>query len=136
MILYSRIGLNRRPKDAKPKKAKVKSRARRRRECPAHKRWLLKNFICCGAGRDGHACNGDLVVHHDRRGADGGSGLKPSDAFGVVLCDSLHMEGHNKGWEHVETTYGIDLEATHREAWRISPARIPFEAKLRREGLA
>jgi hypothetical protein len=133
MLYQSRIALVRKPKVKKPKKI---SRARRRRECPAHKRWLLKNFLCCGHGRPGHICTGSLVVHHDRRGADGGEGLKPSDSYGVVLCDGLHMLGHRKGWEYVEKTYGIDLEATHREAWRVSPARYPFEQKLKREGLS
>jgi len=56
-------------------------------------------------------CGAESEPHHWRKGADGGTGMKPSDCFALPLCHEHHMEAHRVG----EATFA---ERRNFEPWR------------------
>ena len=101
--------------------------------CPAHLQWC-RNFHCLIEGKSyamgeygyNHECDGRIEAHHVRKGADGGMGLKPSDATVVPLCTWAHSLVHSVGVDSFEKRYGVDLSATAAELWSRSPAGIKY----------
>jgi hypothetical protein len=67
----------------------------------------LRGCICsvsgCGFG-------GGIVVHHERRGTGGGTGLKPRPEHCLPLCGWHHTLGHQIGWDTFEQRYHVDLK--------------------------
>jgi len=79
----------------------------------------------------GHACvvcdaSAPIVFAHVRNGSDAGMGRKPSDYYGVALCQPCHDTQHTKG----EDTFwqGRNVEALMAEFVRTSPVRREIEA--------
>lgn len=54
------------------------------------------------------------LVHHERRGTGGGTGLKPPPQHCLPLCGFHHEEGHQIGWQTFEARYGVDLREVAR----------------------
>lgn len=71
----------------------------------------LRNCVCsvpgCGFG-------GQIVVHHERRGTGGGTGLKPRPEHCLPLCGWHHTLGHQIGWDTFEARYHVDLREVAR----------------------
>lgn len=53
-------------------------------------------------------CGKGAEPHHWRRGADGGTGLKPSDCFCIPLCHRHHRQVHDKGHDWFAGEYNVD----------------------------
>lgn len=65
-------------------------------------------------------CNGDIVLHHCRDASNSGTGIKPSDFYGVPLCHSHHSYVHS-GIERYASE-GIMAKAVDYTASRIKEA--------------
>ncbi len=63
-----------------------------------------------------------MVVHHERRGTGGGTGLKPPPESGVNICFEHHREGHHGGWITCEQRWGVDLKEVARGQAIVSRA--------------
>jgi hypothetical protein len=101
------------------------------RTCPAHRAWVR-----------GHRCsvpgchNLPVECAHVREGADGGTGLKPSDRWVISLCSRHHREQHHIGESAFARKHRIDLQELAQEFARRSPHRrkllpIDVEASTR-----
>jgi hypothetical protein len=104
--------------------------------CPAHLQFIRRHE-CAIAGINGHVCEGRIIAAHVRIGTDGGAQSKPGDCWTIPLCESLtggaHKE-HHRGERSFEKKYDIDTKAMAAELWRVSPARLRYEAKMRSAG--
>lgn len=86
------------------------------RSCPGHRAWVRKHH-CSVPG-----CTAlPIECAHVRRGTDGGTGLKPSDAWCVSLCAKHHQEQHRVGEDSFETKYGLKLAELAESFARRSP---------------
>lgn len=54
-------------------------------------------------------CNGKSICHHVRFSHNSGTGQKPSDTWGLPICDPHHDEWHKKGIDTFLSKHGIDL---------------------------
>lgn len=79
----------------------------------------LRGCVCsvsgCGFG-------GQIVVHHERRGTGGGTGMKPPPEAGIPLCVWHHSFGHQVGWDTFEKKYGVDLRMAAKGHAMVSRA--------------
>lgn len=92
------------------------------RRSPAHRAWVR-----------GHACSAcgsttAIECAHVRNGTDGGTGLKPSDAWCISLCKECHAEQHRIGEPAFEAKHGIKMKALAREFLTASPHRSKLGA--------
>lgn len=94
------------------------------REWPRHRKFV-RSHACCIEARwnDGRflGCGGPIVFAHVRTGTDGGSSLKPSDWWGISLCNNHHLEQHDMGEPAFERHWAIDMKALAREFAAKSP---------------
>lgn len=111
------------------KKERMGVRPKRRKECPAHVRWVKRTFDCSIAGK--HQCDGPIDPHHltSGEGVDRVAFGRSSDMWVVPLCRKAHDEGGTKGWKSFEARYKVDLTKIAADLWRTSPHGI----KWRRE---
>lgn len=89
---------------------------RRTRSCPPHRAWVRKHH-CCVPGCLGRP----IECAHVRGGADGGTGLKPSDRWCISLCSFHHAEQHRIGEARFEIRYDLALADLDRLFARRSP---------------
>lgn len=75
-----------------------------RLRCPGHLAFVRKHH-CVVPGCDRRP----IEACHVRKGADGGTGLKPSDSFVYSGCSHHHAESHRIGEVSFQKKYGIDL---------------------------
>lgn len=100
--------------------------------CASHLQWV-RGHCCAIAERKvdhigwWHKCEGQIEAHHVREGANGGTGLKPDDSTAVPLCSRAHADGHARGWQTFEKTWGVDLDKLAAELWAKSPHRIRYQ---------
>jgi len=104
------------------------------RRSPAHRAWVR-----------GHACSvcgstTTIECAHVRTGTDGGTGMKPSDAWCISLYKECHAEQHRIGEAVFEIKHGIDMKALAREFLAASPHRSKlgafyFVQKIRHKSL-
>lgn len=106
------------PQRRPPQRSGIERRPRR--EFPRHKKFV-RSHLCCITGLRDHVCEGPIVFAHVRTGTDGGKSLKPSDWWGVSLCDSAHRFQHQIGEPAFEKRFGIDMKALAREFASKSP---------------
>ena len=78
----------------------------------------LKGLPCCIYACSWFGCD----LHHERRGAGGGTALKPGPETLIPLCHAHHQEGHQIGWATFEKKYGVDLREVARGQAIISRA--------------
>lgn len=78
----------------------------------------LRSCACCVPGCQ----NTPVVVHHERRGTGGGTGLKPGPEAGINICFWHHDLGHRTGWVTCEQAWGVDLREIARGQAIISRA--------------
>jgi hypothetical protein len=57
---------------------------------------------------------------HVRTGTDGGTGIKPSDWWGISLCSHHHRDQHLIGEPAFEATYCIDMKKLAMEFAKTS----------------
>lgn len=62
-----------------------------------------------------------IEVAHVRRGAGGGMGMKPSDAYTISLGREHHAEQHRLGEASFERKHGISMLGLAREFYFASP---------------
>lgn len=105
-------------KRRRPDRMGVREDPRRARVCEAHRRFV-RGFDCAVAGLD---CEGRIEFAHVRRGTDGGTGLKPSDEFGVALCAGHHRLQHQIGEAAFERRFYVDLLEIAEALAKRSPA--------------
>jgi hypothetical protein len=91
------------------------------RRSPAHRAWVR-----------GHACSAcgsqfGIECAHVRSGTDGGTGIKPSDAWCISLCVTCHRKQHEVGEEAFEKAWGIDMKAIAQMFFKLSPHRRKLE---------
>jgi hypothetical protein len=88
---------------------------------PAHRAWV-RGHACCACGSQSA-----IVFAHVRCGTDGGTGIKPSDRYGVSLCDPCHRDQHQLGEPEFERRHSIDMKALAEAFFRASPHRHKLE---------
>ena len=101
----------------------------------SHLKWV-RGHNCVCVEIDPTGCGGKIEAAHVRRGTDGGIGSKPGDNWTYPGCSNHHQEQHRVGEQTFELTYKLDLKAIAERLWRISPARVAYEAHKRREAQA
>jgi hypothetical protein len=77
----------------------------------------VRGFNCVVPGCEA----GPIEFAHVRSSQDGGTGLKPSDAFGVSLCAEHHRLQHQIGEPAFERRFGVNLLALAAEFAAKSP---------------
>lgn len=93
------------------KSSKMGLREAVRRVFPSHRSWVRK-----------HACSikgceaSPIEFAHLRTAANSGTGLKPSDAFGLSLCREHHRRGHDIGHDAMARENGMTLDELHKIA--------------------
>lgn len=101
-----------------PQRIDQSFKARIRRRSPAHLSWV-RSHRCCVPG-----CQlMPIEAAHVRRAANGGTGLKPSDAFAISLCREHHAQQHRIGEESFEKRHDINMRDLAREFYQKSPHR-------------
>ena len=93
------------------------------RRSPAHRAWVR-----------GHACSAcgataAIVFAHVRCGTDGGTGFKPSDRYGISLCDPCHRQQHEIGEPEFERLHSINMKELAAAFFKASPHRFKLEAQ-------
>lgn len=73
---------------------------------------------------------------HVRNGTDGGTGIKPGDAWSWSACRDHHSEQHQIGEPAFERKYGLNLKALAAEFFRKSPHRHKLTAEVSEENEA
>lgn len=96
-------------------------------------RKFVRSRECSIAGKAGHECSGPVVFAHVRTGTDGGTSLKPSDWWGISLCNDAHMLQHQIGERAFERRFKIDMKALAREFAKASPDMKMKEAMREQE---
>ena len=96
---------------------------------------FVRGFPCILDGKPGHTCEGKIQFAHVRLGTDGGTGLKPSDYYGVPACFNAHiLTEHQHGGPALQRQFGIDLKAEAERYWKEWPDHYEVERKIK-EGL-
>lgn len=106
----------------KPPKSGIERNPERVRS-PGHRKWV-RGHVCAASGlrEPWHEpCDGLIECAHVRTGTDGGTGIKPSDAWTVPLCKSHHAEQHAIGEPAFERKYGVNLKRIAEDLARRSP---------------
>lgn len=71
-------------------------------------------------------CNRQPVCHHCRFSHNSGTGQKPSDTWGLPICDYHHDQLHKRGIKTFLSEHGIDL---YEELFLVAKSYI--EASLK-----
>jgi hypothetical protein len=92
---------------------------------------FLRGLPCLACGRAPPNC-----AAHVRKGTDGAMAAKPSDKFGVPLCQGCHMRQHEVGELTFWAEVGVDLVDQATRLWTVSgdekaALRILFRAQQR-----
>jgi hypothetical protein len=66
------------------------------RDWPTHRKWV-RGFACVVCAQDGGVGIGRIECAHVRMGTDGGTSIKPHDAFTLPLCGIHHLQQHATG---------------------------------------
>jgi hypothetical protein len=104
--------------DLPPKRARTRSGIARamQKYWPRHKRFV-RSHHCAVTG----CPRGPIEFAHVRCAANSGKDDKPSDCYGVPLCQYHHAQQHQIGQPEFERRHGIDLFELAREFVRRSP---------------
>lgn len=77
-----------------------------RREYPTHRAFVRRHSCSVPGCQDG-----PIEFAHVRTAANAGTGIKPSDAYGISLCAAHHREQHQIGAATFGAKYKLNLLA-------------------------